>query len=73
MEGEELEAKNALIAAIDEALGNGDDFEEIYEAFSEDKYYTNGYYLTRTTDFVSDVVKSAFELEDGETVESVLM
>ncbi len=68
MEGEELEAKNALIAAIDESLANNDDFESIYEAFSEDKYYENGYYLTRNTDFVSEVVASAFELEENEYV-----
>jgi len=68
MEGEDLEAKNALIAAIDEALASADDFEEVYQAFSEDQYYANGYYLTRTTDFVSEVVGSAFELEEGEYV-----
>lgn len=68
MEGEELAAKNALIAAIDESLSSGDNFEAVYDAFSEDKYYANGYYLTRTTDFVPEVVDSAFELEEGEYV-----
>lgn len=68
MEGEELEAKNALIAAIDESLAAGDDFKAVYDAFSEDKYYANGYYLTRSTDFVSEVVSSAFELNEGEYV-----
>ncbi len=68
MKGEELSAKNALIASIDEALAEGGDFEEVYQTFSEDKYYQNGYYLTRTTDFVSDVVSSAFELDEGEWV-----
>lgn len=68
MSGEELEAKNALIASIDEALAEGGDFEEIYATFSEDQYYANGYYLTRTTDFVSEVVSSAFELPEGEYV-----
>ena len=68
MEGEELEAKNALITAIDEALAEGDNFEEVYDAFSEDKYYANGYYLTRNTDFVSEVVSSAFDLKEGEYV-----
>ena len=68
MEGEELAAKNALIAAIDESLSAGDDFEAVYNAFSEDKYYANGYYLTRTTDFVSEVVASAFDLKTGEYI-----
>lgn len=66
MTGEELEAKNARVAAIDESLTEGDDFTAVYDAFSEDKYYENGYYLTRNMDFVSEVVASAFELEVGE-------
>ena len=65
---DELAAKNALIAAIDESIAEGGDFEEIYEAFSEDKYYENGYYLTKSTDFVDDVVSSAFDLEIGEHI-----
>ncbi len=68
MEDETLSAKNAVIASIDEALAEGGDFEEIYQTFSEDKYYQNGYYLTRTTDFVSDVVSSAFALDEGDWV-----
>ncbi len=63
---DEEEAKNALIAAIEEAIADGGDFNEIYEGLSEDKHYENGYYLTRNTDFVDDVVKTAFELEIGE-------
>ncbi len=63
---EETAAKNALIAAIEEAISDGGDFDEIYEGLSEDKHYENGYYLTRKTDFVDDVVKTAFELEIGE-------
>lgn len=68
MTGEELEAKNAVISAIDESLAGGGDFEEIYDAFSEDKYYEHGYYITAGTDFITDVIKSAFELEIGEYV-----
>ncbi len=64
--GDALNAKNALIAAIDESLADGGDFDEIYTAFSEDKYYENGYYLTRNTQFVDKVVSAAFELEVGE-------
>ncbi|MBE6541926.1 MAG: hypothetical protein E7672_05720 [Ruminococcaceae bacterium] len=65
---DELAAKNALISAIDESIAEGGDFEEIYNAFSEDKLYKNGYYFTRTTDFIDSVVSSAFELEIGEYV-----
>ena len=66
MEGEALQAKNELIAAIDEALASGEDFETVYEAASEDKYYKEGYYITRDMDFVEGVVRSAFDLEIGQ-------
>ncbi len=66
--GEDLAAKNALISAIDESLGDGGDFDEIYSALSEDKYYENGYYLTRNTEFIDTVVSAAFNLEVGEWV-----
>ncbi|MGN1410511.1 MAG: peptidylprolyl isomerase, partial [Eubacteriales bacterium] len=65
---EELEAKQALIDAIDVSLAEGGDFEEIYEAFSEDQYYKNGYYISENMDFIDDVKESAFELEVGEYV-----
>ena len=66
--GDALLSKNTLIDAIDKSLAEGGDFGEIYEAFSEDKYYENGYYLTRSTDFVDVVVDAAFGLEVGEWV-----
>ena len=63
---EELAAKQALIAAIDESLAEGADFDEVYDAFSEDKYYKNGYYISENMDFISDVTDSAMSLEVGE-------
>lgn len=63
---EELAAKNSVIAAIDGELANGGDFEALYETFSEDRYYENGYYLTRGMDFIDEVEISAFELAEGE-------
>ena len=65
---EELEKKNALVSAIDESLGAGGDFEEIYEGLSEDKLYANGYYFKLTTDFIPEVVDAAFSLDVGEWV-----
>lgn len=62
----ELAAKNELISAIDDSLSEGGDFAEIYEAMSEDKLYPGGYYLTKSTDFISEVVSAAFELNVGE-------
>ena len=63
-----LAAKKAVVDAIDESLAEGGDFEEIYEAFSEDKYYKNGYYITRDMNFVSGIVTSAFDLEIGKWI-----
>lgn len=66
--GADLDAKNALVTAIDEALADGGDFEEIYKVSSEDQYYPHGYYITRDMDFIEGVVTSAFELEIDEWV-----
>lgn len=64
---EEMKAeKNVTIAAIDANLEAGSDFMDVYNVYSEDKYYVNGYYLTRTTDFVDEVVDAAFSLDIGE-------
>lgn len=63
---DELAAKQALIDAIDESLAEGGDFEEVYEAFSEDKYYENGYYISADMDFIEEVTESALSLEVGE-------
>ena len=63
---EELAAKQALIDAIDESLAEGADFDEVYDAFSEDKYYKNGYYISENMDFIADVTDSAMSLDVGE-------
>lgn len=63
---EELAAKQALIDAIDESLAEGADFDEVYDAFSEDKYYKNGYYISENMDFIEDVTDSAMSLDVGE-------
>ncbi len=65
---EEAAEKSAKIKAIDKALADGTDFQTVYETYSEDLYYVNGYYLTRETDFISEVVDAAFALEIGESV-----
>ncbi len=65
---EELAKKQETIDKIDEALAAGKEFSEVYEEFSEDKYYVNGYYLTKDTPFISEVVTASFELEIGEWV-----
>ena len=69
LSAEEEAAKDELIGAIDEALADGGDFHEVYAAMSEDQYYRNGYYLTRSTSgFIAEVVDAAFSLDVGEYV-----
>ena len=65
---EELKTKNALVSAIDESLAEGGDYVEIYKALSEDKYYENGYYFTRSSNFITEVIDASFSLEVGEWV-----
>lgn len=66
MSVEETAEKQKIIDAIDEALADGTDFDTVYETYSEDQYYPNGYYLTRDIDFIDEVVDAAFSLEIGE-------
>ena len=63
---EQAAAKAAVIAQIEAELAEGKDFLEVYENYSEDTYYKNGYYLTRQIDFIPEVVNAAFELQVGE-------
>ncbi len=60
--------KNATIAAIDAALADGDDFIDVWEEYSEDKLYKDGYYLKEGSTFIAEVVDAAFEMEIGEVV-----
>ena len=66
MSEEEKAQKDAAIEAIEAAINNGEDFETIYTTYSEDQYYPNGYYLTRTIDYIPEVVSAAYELAIGE-------
>mgnify|MGYP004653557059 CR=1 FL=1 len=72
MDAEMRAEKQIVIDAIDAALADGTDFEIVYDTYSEDKYYKNGYYLTHDIDFIPEVVDAAFSLEigDWEKIES---
>lgn len=65
---EEAAEAEEKIEAIRAALDSGEEFEKVWEEYSEDKLYPKGYYLLPTTPFFSgtDVVPTAFELEVGE-------
>lgn len=58
--------KETILAAIEGNFEAGSEFMDVYNVYSEDKYYANGYYLTRTTDFVKEVVDAAFSLDVGD-------
>lgn len=57
--------KNVTISAIDEALAGGEDFMDVYDTYSEDHYYANGYYLSQSMDFIDAVIDTAFSLEEN--------
>lgn len=60
---EMLIEKNATIEAIDTALAAGEDFIDVYDTYSEDHYYENGYYLSQSMDFIDEVIDTAFSME----------
>lgn len=66
MPEEEKAKKDAVVSDIENAINSGEDFEDIYSAYSEDQFYPNGYYLTRTIDYIPAVVNAAYTLEIGE-------
>ena len=51
------------------ALASGQDFELLMASQNEDRAasaYPNGYYFTRSANYVEEVIEGAFELQDGE-------
>ena len=63
---DELAAKTAAIEAVKEGLESGETFESLYDSYSEDKFYPNGYYLTVSTQFVTEIVTSAVKMNVGD-------
>lgn len=66
---EELAKKNEVIDLIRRGIAVDIDFEELWEVYSEDQLYPEGYYLLPTTPFIPEVVGAAFTLEIGEIKE----
>ena len=66
---EELSEKNGRIEAVRAGISAGDDFSGLWEKYSEDKLYPDGYYLLPDTPFIPEVVSAAFTLEIGEVKE----
>lgn len=63
---EEKAEKDANIAAVKAGLEEGVSFEELWDTYSEDKLYDDGYYLTKDSTFIAEVVEAAFAMEVGE-------
>ncbi len=63
---EEKAEKNAIIKEIDDKLAAGTPYEELYEQYSEDKNYPNGYYLSATSSFIPEVTVEMLQMEVGE-------
>jgi hypothetical protein len=65
MEGDQLAENNAVIAAIDKGIEEGAEYETLWSEYSEDQYYENGYYLTSSMQFITEVLTAAFTMEVG--------
>ena len=73
---EDLEAsakadKDAAVAAVKEKLAAGEDFDAVYEQYSEFKGYSGGYYYSASQQYSDllfyQLIKAASEVEIGET------
>ena len=66
---EQQSAADAKIEAVRNGLEGGGDFDALWDEYSEDKLYDDGYYLLPETPFISEIVTAAFELDIGEVTE----
>ena len=68
---EETKAKqDAKVESVRKALSSGEDFDEVYEKYSEETAYKNGYYIcSKTEDLPSELIVKSFTLETGESCE----
>lgn len=71
LSGSALTEKNDKIAAVRNGLAAGEDFDSLYDKYSEEKAYKNGYYFTAGDTYASPVfyylIADVAELEVGET------
>lgn len=66
---EELAEQKNKAKLVMSSLTSGQDFDLLMASQNEDSAastYPNGYYLTRTSQYVDEVISAAFELEEGE-------
>lgn len=65
---EEAAEQNEKIEAIRSALSSGESFDTVYRQYSEDLYYENGYYISRSMNFIDEVIDASFSLNIGEYI-----
>lgn len=72
LEGEEKEKKDAKVNAVLDGIENGEDFDSLYEEYSELKDYKNGHYYSAATYyddvFYYNLVAEVEKAEPGEVV-----
>ncbi len=66
---EEAAEEKAKADAVRDGIKEGKDFRDLWELYTEDRLYPDGYYLLPDTPFIKEVVDAAFDLEIGETAE----
>lgn len=63
--------KDAVIEKVQAGLADGEDFNKLYETYSELKDYTSGYYFSKNTAYNDpiyyDLIQKALDMEEGET------
>jgi len=71
LSGEALEEKNKAIKSVTDGLAAGEDFDSLFNTYSEQKTYTNGYYFTASDSYSNSVfyklIGDIASIEEGET------
>ncbi len=62
--------KNLKVERIKSALASGEDFDTVYNMYSEETSYKNGYYIcNKTEDLPNELILNSLKLGIGETLE----
>lgn len=72
LSGDSLDQKNQTIKNVSDKIAAGEDFDLLYNAYSEEKAYANGYYFTASDSYTNAVfyklIGDIAAIEIGETV-----
>lgn len=72
--GDALDKKNSDIKAVRDGIAAGEDFDALYNTYSEQKSYKNGYYFTASDSYSNAIfyklIADIAEIEIGETAVS---